>query len=81
MPLYPVRIRGTSSVTLEGENGPDYSMQYMAMDKGRTDAYKDGEIIRTTYRDFDARVGGAIFRSTKMFIREDLPENEGLQNH
>lgn len=75
------RIRGTSSATLEGENGPDYLLQYMAPDKGRTDAFKNGKIVHTTYRDFEARVGGAIFHTTKMFIREDLPENKGLKNH
>ncbi len=73
------RIRGTSSVSLEGEDGPDYSMHYLSTGQQRTDGYKNGHIIRSFYRDFEARTGTAVFHTVKRFIREDLHDDQGSQ--
>jgi hypothetical protein len=75
------RVRGTNSASLEGDNGPDYTMEYGSTTQKRTDGYKDGQIIRSFYKDFETGVGEAVFHTTKMFIREDLSDNQGQQNH
>jgi hypothetical protein len=75
------RIRGTNSVSLESEDGPDYSMHYLSAAHSRTDGYKNGQIIRSFYRDFEARTGAAVFHTVKRFIREDLGDNQGAQSH
>ena len=47
------RIRGTNSASLEGDNGPDYTMEYSSAKQKRTDGYKDGQIIAKTLSLFE----------------------------
>ena len=73
------RSRGTNSESLEGKDGPDYSMNYLSGMKRRADGYKDGRIIRSFYQDFEAGTGAAVFHSVKRYIREDYSDKRAAQ--
>ena len=62
---------------LEGKDGPDYSMNYLSGMKRRGDGYKDGQIVRSIYQDFEAGTGAAVFHSGKRYIREDFSGRAG----
>ncbi len=73
------RSRESNSESLEGKDGPDYSMNYLSGMKRRGDGYKDGRIIRSFYRDFEAGTGAAVFHSVKRYIREDSSDKRAAQ--
>jgi hypothetical protein len=73
------RSKDTNSESLEGKDGPDYSMNYMSGMKRRGDGYKDGQIIRSFYQDFEAGTGAAVFHSGQHYIREDFSGEQGAR--
>lgn len=74
--IYRNRTTNSKSVDLEGEDGPDYSKNYLSAMYSRADAYKGGQIIRSFYRDYEAMTGSAVFHTVKRFISETLQEED-----
>jgi hypothetical protein len=72
--IYRGRASNSMNLSLEGDNGPDHSMNYLTDKHWRTDDYKDGEIIRTFYRNYETGYAHAVFVTAKRYMREALSE-------
>jgi len=73
--IYRNRSTHSKSVDLEGEDGPDYSMNYFSAMYSRSDTYKGGQIIRSFYQDYEAMTGSAVYHTVKHFIQVPLQED------
>ena len=64
-----------------GDDGSNYSINYLSTTHSRTDSYKGDEIARTSYCDFDARIVVWVAHDAKKYIQEAMSEQTMREQH